>query len=97
MTDKEEKLPKDLFLYMSDQDGTDLLKYHWSKNNMIIQQICGVSVVFCLNYYSIFLKIMKLSTENFSKKDICFKEDHASLFLHVKQKKKKKIVKNKML
>jgi hypothetical protein len=64
---------------------------------MTILQICGVLVVYCMNCFNIFLKIMKLSTENFSKKDIFFKADRASLFHRAKLKKEIKIVKNRML
>ncbi len=80
MTEKEEKMQKDIYQFMQDQDGTDLQKFQLLKNSMTIQQICGALAVFSLNFCNLSLSIKKISKMIFNQKDTCFKEALASRY-----------------
>jgi hypothetical protein len=75
------------------QDGTELLKYVWLKNNMIKHLICGAWDVLFMNYFFISKKNRMLKMISFKNRDIYFKGLHASLFLP--QKMQMHLMKNK--
>ncbi len=75
LIDREENKPREWSQVMLVQDGIDLLKFHFLKNNMTIQQICGVSVVFFTSFCNIiFIKNLKYLLMIIRKTDFCLKE-----------------------
>jgi len=47
---KQEKIKRGSCQLMLGQDGTELLKFQWSKRIMIKQQICGALAAFSMNF-----------------------------------------------
>jgi len=84
--EQEDVSSRDACRYMLVPDGTEHLKFHLLKDNMIKGKICGALDASCTSFLDIHSKVMvkNLTKDNFKKKDICSKVNLATLYLLLK-------------